>query len=49
MWSPFSSTKFHGLVTFREALAKSYNVSAVKVADAVGVESVIATAASVRA
>jgi penicillin-binding protein 1A len=45
MWTPRNyDGKFHGKVTFREALAKSYNVAAVKVADMVGVGSVIATA-----
>jgi penicillin-binding protein 1A len=44
-WTPRNyDGKYHGLVTFREALAQSYNVSAVKVADAMGIGSVIETA-----
>ncbi|MFC1756085.1 transglycosylase domain-containing protein [Patescibacteria group bacterium] len=33
--------KFHGKVTFREALANSYNIPAVKVADAVGPDNIV--------
>ncbi|HUU54772.1 MAG TPA: penicillin-binding protein 1A [Armatimonadota bacterium] len=36
--------KFHGRVPFRTALAKSYNVAAVKVADKAGITAVIDTA-----
>ena len=44
-WSPSNyDRKYHGEVTFREALVKSYNVSAVKVADRIGIGSVIDTA-----
>ncbi len=44
-WTPRNyEGEFHGPVTFREAFAMSYNVSAVKVADAIGIGSVIATA-----
>jgi penicillin-binding protein 1A len=45
MWAPDNyDGEFHGQVTFREALAHSYNVAAVKVADLIGIGSVIATA-----
>lgn len=44
-WRPRNyDGEYHGPVPFREALAHSYNVSAVKVADTVGVGAVIATA-----
>ncbi|MBN1461562.1 MAG: PBP1A family penicillin-binding protein [Armatimonadetes bacterium] len=44
-WSPRNyDGKFHGPVTFRKALAASYNVAAVKVADKVGIGAVIETA-----
>ena len=44
-WSPRNyDGKYHGQVTFRKALAQSYNVCAVKVADMVGIGAVIATA-----
>lgn len=44
-WSPRNyGRKYYGWVTFRRALAQSYNVSAVRVAEMVGVGSVIATA-----
>ncbi len=45
IWTPKNyDREHHGQVTFREALAKSYNVSAVKVADEIGIGSVIETA-----
>jgi len=45
VWAPKNyDRKYKGEVTFREALAKSYNVSAVKVADRIGIGSVIDTA-----
>jgi len=41
-WSPHNyDGRYHGTVTYRTALAQSYNVSAVKVADKVGIDSVI--------
>ncbi len=41
-WTPKNyDGRYHGPVTFREALAHSYNVSAVRVADMVGIGSVI--------
>jgi len=44
-WSPKNyDRKFHGEVTFREALAKSYNVATVKVADMIGITCVKDTA-----
>jgi penicillin-binding protein 1A len=44
-WTPRNyDGEYHGPVTFREALAHSYNVAAVRVADAVGVGAVIAAA-----
>ncbi len=45
-WRPQNyDGKFHGPVTFRKALADSYNVCAVKVADMVGIGAVIDAAA----
>ncbi len=44
-WSPKNyDREFHGEVTFREALAKSYNVATVKVADMIGITCVRDTA-----
>ncbi len=44
-WTPKNyDGKYHGRVTFRTALSKSYNVAAVKVADTIGITSVIDTA-----
>ena len=44
-WAPQNyDGKYHGPVTFRRALASSFNVSAVKVAEKVGITSVIDTA-----
>ncbi len=44
-WSPRNyDGKYKGEVTFRQALAHSYNVSAVKVADMVGIRAVIEVA-----
>ncbi len=46
-WRPRNyDGRFHGMVTVREAIARSYNVSAVRVGMAVGIESVAARAAS---
>ena len=45
MWTPRNyDGEYHGVVTLREALARSYNVAAVKLADMVGVGAAIATA-----
>ena len=44
-WRPRNyDGQFHGLVTIREAIARSYNVSAVRVGMAVGIEAVAARA-----
>jgi penicillin-binding protein 1A len=44
-WRPRNyDGSFHGMVTLREAVARSYNVSAVRVGMAVGIESVAARA-----
>jgi penicillin-binding protein 1A len=44
-WRPRNyDGQFHGLVTVREAIARSYNVSAVRVGMAVGIEAVAARA-----
>jgi penicillin-binding protein 1A len=44
-WTPENyDGEFHGPVTFQEALAKSYNVAAVKVADKLGIGAVMETA-----
>jgi len=44
-WTPKNyDGKYHGRVTLKTALAKSYNVAAVKVADAVNITAVIDTA-----
>jgi len=46
-WRPRNyDGRFHGMVTLREAIARSYNVSAVRVGMAVGVEAVAARAAA---
>lgn len=46
-WRPRNyDLQFHGMVTLREALARSYNVSAVRLGDAVGIETGAARAAS---
>lgn len=46
-WRPRNyDREFHGMVTLREALARSYNVSAVRLGDAVGIETGAARAAS---
>jgi len=45
IWTPRNyGREYHGEVTFREALARSYNIAAVKVAEEVGIGSVIDTA-----
>jgi penicillin-binding protein 1A len=44
-WTPKNyDGKYHGKVTFRSALANSYNAAAVRVAATLGIDSVIATA-----
>jgi penicillin-binding protein 1A len=46
-WRPRNyDLQFHGMVTLREALARSYNVAAVRLGMAVGIEAVAARAAS---
>lgn len=46
-WRPRNyDLRFHGMVTLREAYARSYNVSAVRLGMAVGIEAVAARAAS---
>lgn len=46
-WRPRNYDQtFHGMVTLRTALARSYNVSAVRLGMAVGVEAVVARAAA---
>jgi penicillin-binding protein 1A len=46
-WRPRNyDMRFHGMVTLREAYARSYNVSAVRLGMAVGIEAVAARAAS---
>jgi penicillin-binding protein 1A len=46
-WRPRNyDREFHGMVTLREALARSYNVSAVRLGNAVGIETGAARAAS---
>ena len=46
-WRPRNyDREFHGMVTLREALARSYNVSAVRIGNAVGIETGAARAAS---
>ncbi len=46
-WRPRNyDRQFHGMVTLREALARSFNVSAVRVGNAVGIETGAARAAS---
>lgn len=46
-WRPRNyDLQFHGMVTLREALARSYNVSAVRLGDAVGIETGAARAVS---
>jgi len=44
-WAPKNyDGEFHGRITFKTGLAKSYNIAAVRVADQVGITSVIDTA-----
>ncbi len=44
-WSPENfDQQFHGVVTLREAFARSYNLAAVRLAQAVGIENVILVA-----
>ncbi|PIE52515.1 penicillin-binding protein [Candidatus Fermentibacteria bacterium] len=46
-WRPRNyDREFHGMVTLREALARSFNVSAVRLGDAVGIETGAARAAA---
>jgi penicillin-binding protein 1B len=42
-WRPRNyDMQFHGMITLREALARSYNVAAVRLGLAVGIEAVAA-------